>query len=81
MLLKNGKIHAIIDFGTMGIGDCSCDLMIVWFYMNRDQMNYMKTNLVDVIDEDMWMESISWAIWKGLANGDLRLLRNIMSLI
>lgn len=30
LLFRDGKLHAVIDFGLLGVGDPACDLMIAW---------------------------------------------------
>ena len=30
LLVKDGKLAAVIDFGTSGVGDPACDLVIAW---------------------------------------------------
>jgi aminoglycoside phosphotransferase (APT) family kinase protein len=32
ILIRNGRLVAVIDFGCMGIGDPACDLAIAWKY-------------------------------------------------
>src|SRR5580692_580346 len=30
LLIQNGRLSAVIDFGNLGIGDPACDLILVW---------------------------------------------------
>lgn len=30
LLVQNGRLHAVIDFGTSGVGDPSCDTVLAW---------------------------------------------------
>ncbi len=30
LIAKNGNLHAVIDFGLMGVGDPACDIMVAW---------------------------------------------------
>lgn len=30
ILVKDGRVHAVIDFANLGVGDPACDLMIAW---------------------------------------------------
>ena len=32
-----GRLHAVIDFGTSGVGDPACDLVIAWTLFDRSQ--------------------------------------------
>ncbi len=37
LLVKDGKLSAVIDFGTSGVGDPACDLYIAWTFLDRQQ--------------------------------------------
>ncbi len=62
MLIQNGKLFAIIDFGGMACGDPACDLIIAWtFLKGRARKIFIKeVNL----DEDTWLRAKAWALWK-----------------
>lgn len=62
MLMKDGKLSAIIDFGGMGIGDPACDLVIAWTYLegNSSEIFIEEMNL----DEDTWARAKAWGLWK-----------------
>ncbi|RWD96225.1 MAG: aminoglycoside phosphotransferase, partial [Mesorhizobium sp.] len=32
LLVEDGRLNAVIDFGTSGVGDPSCDLAIAWTF-------------------------------------------------
>lgn len=66
ILLENHKLKAIIDWGSMGIGDPACDLIICWLYFNKNERDYFKNKLN--MDENTWNRGISWTLWKCLAN-------------
>src|ERR671910_1438175 len=34
LLVKEGRLSAVIDFGTSGVGDPACDLVIAWTYLD-----------------------------------------------
>jgi aminoglycoside phosphotransferase (APT) family kinase protein len=39
LLVQNGQLSAVIDFGGLGVGDPACDLAIAWTFFtgkNRD---------------------------------------------
>jgi len=44
ILLKNGKINAIIDFGGVAVGDPACDLALYW--------NFLRVNLKIYLNPD-----------------------------
>lgn len=62
MLVKNGKLTGIIDFGCAAIGDPACDLVIAWTYLSGKSREIFihEVNL----DTDTWLRSKAWALWK-----------------
>lgn len=66
ILVENNRLKAIIDWGSIGIGDPACDLIISWLYFNKEERDYFKLKLD--IDQNTWNRGISWALWKCLAN-------------
>lgn len=60
LLLQNGKLHAIIDFGLMGIGDPACDLIPAWCLFDADARAIFKETLG--IDENTWARGKGWAL-------------------
>jgi aminoglycoside phosphotransferase (APT) family kinase protein len=37
LLTAQGRLTAVIDFGTCGVGDPACDLVIAWTFLQRDE--------------------------------------------
>ena len=35
LLVRDGRLAAVIDFGTCGVGDPACDLVIAWTFLGR----------------------------------------------
>lgn len=65
LLLKNGRLAAVIDFGTCGVGDPSCDLAIAWTLLTADGRRAFRNQLD--IDDQTWARGRGWALWKTLA--------------
>lgn len=64
ILVKDGVLCAVIDFGGTGVGDPSCDLTIAWtLFSGRSRQAFRET--ID-LDEATWARSRGWAIWKAL---------------
>lgn len=64
LLVKNGKLTAVIDFGGLGIGDPACDYAIAWtFFDTENRMIFRKTLAVD---DETWSRGRGWALWKAL---------------
>ena len=64
LLVKNGKLSAVIDFGSMGIGDPACDLAIAWTFFQGESRNVFRKALK--LDENTWLRGRGWALWKAL---------------
>lgn len=64
ILICNGLLAAVIDFGGMGIGDPACDLVIAWTFFYGESRTVFKP-LVE-LDSDTWARARGWALWKAL---------------
>jgi aminoglycoside phosphotransferase (APT) family kinase protein len=62
MLMKDGKLSAIIDFGGMSLGDPACDLVIAWTFLQGKARDIF-INTMD-LDADTWLRAKAWALWK-----------------
>lgn len=64
ILLDMGGFHAVIDFGTCGVGDPSCDLAVAWTLLTDDGRGAFRDRLS--VDDDAWARGRGWALWKAL---------------
>ena len=64
LLLADGNLAAVIDFGTCGVGDPACDLAIAWTLLTADGRQAFRRRLS--VDEAMWARGRGWALWKVL---------------
>lgn len=62
ILLKNGYLAGIIDFGGLAIGDPACDLVIFWTFLKGKARDIFKQQVL--LDEDTWLRARGWALWK-----------------
>ena len=62
ILIDDGKLFAVIDFGGAAVGDPACDLTIAWTYFSDEarEVFMQKMNL----DGDTWLRAGAWALWK-----------------
>ncbi|MGZ0145656.1 aminoglycoside phosphotransferase family protein [Kribbella sp. WER1] len=65
LLLTDGQLSAVIDFGTCGVGDPACDLAIAWTLLNADGRRAFRERLA--VDDPTWARGRGWALWKALA--------------
>ena len=64
LLVKNGKLYAVIDFGCAGIGDPACDLTIAWTFLFGESRDMFRKMLP--LDDATWARGRGWALWKAL---------------
>lgn len=66
LLVSNGELSAVIDFGSCGIGDPACDLTIAWTIFEGDARNTFKQSIN--LDKQTWQRAAGWVLWKALLN-------------
>jgi len=64
LLVRDGRLSAVIDFGTSGVGDPACDLYIAWTFLDRDSRKAFRSVLP--LDEAAWARGRGWTLWKAL---------------
>jgi aminoglycoside phosphotransferase (APT) family kinase protein len=64
LLAEDGRLSAVIDFGTCGIGDPACDLVIAWTYFDGEARAAFRESVG--LDEATWRRARGWALWKAL---------------
>lgn len=64
LLVQDGKLSAVIDFGGLGIGDPACDLVIAWNFFCGQSRKTFRALLP--LDEGTWARGRAWALWKAL---------------
>lgn len=64
LLVRDGKLAAVIDFGTCGVGDPACDLVMAWTFFDGDGRAAFREAVGQ--DEAMWARARGWALWKAL---------------
>lgn len=64
LLVVDGKLAAVIDFGTAGVGDPACDLVIAWGMFSGDSRAAFRRTVAQ--DDATWARARGWALWKAL---------------
>jgi aminoglycoside phosphotransferase (APT) family kinase protein len=64
LLVADGKLVAVIDFGQLTVGDPACDLVIAWNLFFKESRALFRKSLD--LDEKTWMRAKGWALWKAL---------------
>lgn len=64
LLVQEGSLCAVIDFGQLAIGDPACDLAIAWTFFRDESREVFRTMLP--LDAETWARGRAWALWKAL---------------
>jgi aminoglycoside phosphotransferase (APT) family kinase protein len=64
LLINDGRLAAVIDFGTSGVGDPACDLVIAWTFFSGSSRDRFMAGIG--LDPDTWARGRGWALWKAL---------------
>ncbi|GAA4251187.1 aminoglycoside phosphotransferase family protein [Dactylosporangium darangshiense] len=64
LLVADGQLTAVLDFGTSGIGDPACDLVIAWTMFTGASRQAFRDSVDH--DEATWARARGWALWKAL---------------
>ena len=68
LLVQDGRLSAVIDFGTCGTGDPACDLVLAWTFLDADSRGLFRRQLD--VDDGAWARGRGWALWKALLTLD-----------
>lgn len=64
LLVRDGRLSAVIDFGTCAVGDPACDTVLAWTFLDGDSREAFRERLP--VDHDTWVRGRGWALWKAL---------------
>jgi aminoglycoside phosphotransferase (APT) family kinase protein len=64
LLVRDGHLSAVIDFGCSAVGDPACDLDIAWTFMAGRSRRAFRNRLP--ADEATWARGRGWALWKAM---------------
>ena len=60
LLVRNGRVSGVIDFGGLAVGDPACDLMVAWNFMTAETRHVFRDALQS--DEAGWARGRGWAL-------------------
>lgn len=64
LLVQDGRLSAIIDFGSCAVGDPACDLVLAYTFLTEDAREAFRTTVA--VNEATWARARGWALWKAL---------------
>jgi aminoglycoside phosphotransferase (APT) family kinase protein len=62
LLVREGRLSAVIDFGCSAVGDPSCDLVLAWVFLEGESRAAFRSLVT--VDEASWARGRAWALWK-----------------
>jgi aminoglycoside phosphotransferase (APT) family kinase protein len=64
LLVQQGRLSAVIDFGGLGVGDPACDLIVAWNLLSTQTRDIFRAALP--VDDATWARGRGWALSVGL---------------
>ena len=64
LLTRDGHLAAVLDFGSSGVGDPACDVVIAWTLLSGSSRERFRADLD--VDAATWSRGRGWALWKAL---------------
>lgn len=64
LLVQEGRLSAVIDFGQLAVGDPACDLAIAWTFFKGESREAFRAHLP--LDSATWTRGKAWTLWKAL---------------
>ncbi|MFF8375324.1 aminoglycoside phosphotransferase family protein [Streptomyces sp. NPDC015661] len=64
LLTRDGRLHAVIDFGALGTGDPAVDLMAAWSLLTPDTRPLFRE--AAEVDDATWARGRGWALCWGV---------------
>lgn len=64
LLVREGRLSAVVDFGCAAVGDPACDTVPIWTFLPARAREVFRRELA--VDDATWARGRGWALWKGL---------------
>ncbi|HEY2552807.1 MAG TPA: phosphotransferase [Streptosporangiaceae bacterium] len=64
VLVADGRLAAVLDFGCCAVGDPACDLTMAWTAFGDRSRLAFRSRLA--LDDGTWRRARGWALWKAL---------------
>ena len=77
LLVQDGTLSAVIDFGTSGVGDPACDLYIAWTSLDPTARAAFLDELA--VDDGTLARGRAWTLWKALITSNLAVYKTIVA--
>ena len=65
LLVVDGRLSAVIDFGGLNVGDPACDLQPAWNVFAGDSRTRYRAELE--VDDASWLRGRGWALYQAVS--------------
>jgi aminoglycoside phosphotransferase (APT) family kinase protein len=62
LLMRDGRLSAVLDFGSCAVGDPACDLVLAWTFFDGESRAVFRREAPG--DATTWARARGWALWK-----------------
>jgi aminoglycoside phosphotransferase (APT) family kinase protein len=62
LLVRDGRLGAVLDFGSSGVGDPACDVVIAFTFLSGASRDRFRADLG--VDAGTWSRGRGWCLWK-----------------
>jgi aminoglycoside phosphotransferase (APT) family kinase protein len=77
LLVRDGRLAAVLDFGSSGVGDPACDVVLAFTFLRGAARDAFRRSLG--VDAGMWSRGRGWALWKALITGDRATIEQVLA--
>jgi aminoglycoside phosphotransferase (APT) family kinase protein len=64
LLVRRGRLSAVVDFGCLGVGDPACDVAVAWKVLTTETRRILRSILS--IDDATWARARGWVLSQAL---------------
>lgn len=64
LLADEGRLSAVVDWGSLGVGDPACDVMVAWKVLTPEGQEAFRAALT--VDDATWERARGWALSQAL---------------
>jgi len=64
LLVRDGRLACVLDFGCLGVGDPACDVMAAWKLLPRESRPRFRSALG--VDDATWVRARGWVLAQAL---------------
>jgi aminoglycoside phosphotransferase (APT) family kinase protein len=77
LLVRDGRLAAVLDFGSSGVGDPACDVVLAFTFLRGAARDAFRRSLG--VDAGTWSRGRGWALWKALITGDRATIEQVLA--